>query len=127
MFIFSDPPFEPQPSVLPVVKLLKIKHCVYIFRDPPFEPQPSVLPVVKLLKIKHCVYIFRDPPFEPQPSMLPVVKFLVESIKKYPLMCCPLCKERVLPQNPSVSCLVIYTVHLCFNAADWTKIYYGNK
>jgi hypothetical protein len=50
--------------VLPVVNLLKIKHCVYIFRDPSFEPQPSVLPVVKLLKIKHCVYIFRDPPFE---------------------------------------------------------------
>jgi 16S rRNA G966 N2-methylase RsmD len=59
VFTFSDPPFEPQPSVLPVVKLLKIKHCVYIFRDPPFEPQPSVLAVVKLLKIKHCVYIFR--------------------------------------------------------------------
>lgn len=43
----------------------------------------------------------KDPPFEPQPSLLPVVKFLVESIKKYPLMCCPLCKERVLPQIPS--------------------------
>jgi hypothetical protein len=26
VFTFSDPPFEPQPSVLPVVKLLKIKH-----------------------------------------------------------------------------------------------------
>ncbi|CAG2238926.1 unnamed protein product [Mytilus edulis] len=43
----------------------------------------------------------KDPPFEPQPSVLPVVKFLVESVKKFPVMCCPLCKERVLPQNPS--------------------------
>lgn len=43
----------------------------------------------------------KDPPFEPQPSVLPVVKFLVEAVKKFPVMCCPLCKERVLPQNPS--------------------------
>lgn len=45
----------------------------------------------------------KEAPFEPQPSLLPVVKFLVECVKKYPLMCCPLCKERVLPQTPSAT------------------------
>ncbi|XP_069102290.1 uncharacterized protein [Argopecten irradians] len=42
----------------------------------------------------------KDPPFQIKASLLPVCTFLVESLKKYPRMLCPLCKEQALPTNP---------------------------
>ncbi|XP_060071641.1 uncharacterized protein LOC132551507 [Ylistrum balloti] len=44
----------------------------------------------------------KDPPFQVKPSLFPVCKFLIQdSLKKYPRMMCPLCKEQALPTNPS--------------------------
>lgn len=46
----------------------------------------------------------REPPFEPKPSLYPVCEYLIEQcIKRYAKEKCPLCNERVLPQNPEVS------------------------
>ncbi|XP_078312740.1 uncharacterized protein LOC144619196 [Crassostrea virginica] len=43
----------------------------------------------------------KEPPFEPKPSLYPVCEYLIkECIKRYAKETCPLCNERVLPQNP---------------------------
>ena len=37
----------------------------------------------------------------PVPSLLPTVNFLIESIVKFQNRTCPVCSERVLPENPN--------------------------
>ncbi|KAI8505594.1 hypothetical protein Bbelb_167830 [Branchiostoma belcheri] len=42
----------------------------------------------------------KDPPFEPAPSLKMVAEHFFKSVRRYPQESCPLCKERVLPEDP---------------------------
>lgn len=46
----------------------------------------------------------KDPPFSPKLSLKPVCEYLIkECIKRYPLESCPVCKKRILPEEPGES------------------------
>lgn len=73
-----------------------------------FLPGTNVAWVIALfintfsMNCRTCIFP-REPPFEPKPSLYPVCEYLIEQcIKRYAKEKCPLCNERVLPQNPEV-------------------------
>ena len=79
----------------------------------------SVIPLYSMnMYLMQVVFthISREPPFEPKPSLYPVCEYLIkECIKRYAKETCPLCNERVLPQNPEVMNMAGTHIYYFFN------------
>jgi len=80
----------------------------------------------------------KDPPFKKRPSLQPVCEYLIKDcVKKFPLEICPLCNERVLPEDPTTETSKryraekVYCGHLfhffCLNKYMKTPPFAGGK
>merc|ERR1712059_44862 len=60
------------------------------------------------------------PKFEPKPSLEPAVQFLIESVQRYPVEPCQVCRQRLFPLDPAK------VVHTEKTAAQVERVYCGH-
>jgi len=61
-----------------------------------------------------------QPKFEPKPSLLTAASFLIESVQRYPMERCQICKQVLLPANPD------HVIHSEKAAAHVERVYCGH-